>query len=391
MESPSDRAAVVSALCEAAGVPDQRNVVGRIERWYGSGRAGRVAQAVTVRCGQGASRSAISGEDETARGAFGMVIVGGLRRPRRRPGRTGRRAVLRSWVAAAPVVPVGAALLCRDGITRRRRIVATDDKLALDVEGSAAVERFEHRTEIPLAVLAVVFFAAYAWPILQPDLSQRWKDACRLINYVIWVIFAVEFLIRICLVRRRGRYMSRHVPDVLMLALPVLRPLRVLRLLVLLQMVNRRATSALRGRVAVYVGGSAVLILFSAALAMLDAERGKPNANIHTFGDALWWAASTMTTVGYGDRTPTTGQGRAVGFAVMLAGIAVLGVVTASIAAWLIDRVREADVTAQAATRGDIDALRAEVAMLRQALSAGITADPSTSTGSPGGARGSPA
>jgi voltage-gated potassium channel len=74
---------------------------------------------------------------------------------------------------------------------------------------------------------------------------------------------------------------------------------------------------------------------------MLDHERGQPGANIETFGDALWWPMTTMTTVGYGDRYPVTTTGRFIGAAVMIAGIALLGTVTATIATLLIDRVRE--------------------------------------------------
>jgi voltage-gated potassium channel len=232
----------------------------------------------------------------------------------------------------------------------------------------AAVARFEQRTEWPMAVLAVLFLGCYAWPILQPGLNPSVKLGCSLVDYAIWLAFAVEFVCRVMLARRRGRYLWRHIPDVLMLILPVLRPLRLLRLLVLIRMINRRATATLRGQVVGYVVASAGLILFCAALAMLDAERRNPQANIHTFGDAIWWASATMTTVGYGDRVPTTGEGRAVGLALMLAGIALLGVVTASFASWLIDRVREADAASDAATRGDIGELRAEIAQLREAL-----------------------
>ena len=73
---------------------------------------------------------------------------------------------------------------------------------------------------------------------------------------------------------------------------------------------------------------------------MLDNERGKPGANIETFGDAVWWAMTTVTTVGYGDRYPVTGMGRVIAGAVMVAGIALLGTVTATLASWLIDQVR---------------------------------------------------
>jgi len=230
------------------------------------------------------------------------------------------------------------------------------------------VDRFERRTEWPLAVLALVFLAAYAWPILDPSLSRSWKHACTLTALAIWALFAAEFLCRLILTDRRGLYALKHIPDVLMVALPVLRPLRLLRFLVMLRMINRRATVSLRGRVIVYIVASATLVLFIAALAMLDAERGHPNANITTFGDALWWAVSTMSTVGYGDVYPTTSDGRRIAAGLMLAGIALLGAVTASIAAWLIAQVRDVETEAQTATRGDIAELRAELTRLTTAL-----------------------
>ena len=85
---------------------------------------------------------------------------------------------------------------------------------------------------------------------------------------------------------------------------------------------------SLRGRVATYVAGSAALLVFVGALAVLDAEQSVPDAKILTFGDALWWAVTTITTVGYGDLYPVTAVGRAVAVALMLNGIAVLGAVS---------------------------------------------------------------
>jgi voltage-gated potassium channel len=64
----------------------------------------------------------------------------------------------------------------------------------------------------------------------------------------------------------------------------------------------------------------------------LDAERSSPDANITDFGDAIWWAVTTMTTVGYGDRYPATSAGRMVAFALMIGGIALLGTATATLA-----------------------------------------------------------
>ena len=125
-----------------------------------------------------------------------------------------------------------------------------------------------------------------------------------------------------------------------MIVLPLLRPLRLLRLIPLLSVLNRRAQTGLRGRVAIYVAGGASLLAFVAAIAVLDVERSSPDANITDFGDAIWWAVTTMTTVGYGDRYPVTSIGRLVAFALMVGGIALLGTVTATLASWLVERVR---------------------------------------------------
>ena len=61
-----------------------------------------------------------------------------------------------------------------------------------------------------------------------------------------------------------------------------------------------------------------------AALGVLDAERASPDANIVTFGDAIWWAFVTITTVGYGDYYPVTTPGRVVAVLLMAGGVAVL-------------------------------------------------------------------
>lgn len=97
-----------------------------------------------------------------------------------------------------------------------------------------------------------------------------------------------------------------------------------------------RAASSLSMQVTTYVGGTAVVSLLLGAVAVLDAERGSPGANINTFGDALWWAASTVTTVGYGDRYPVTTEGRVIAVLLMLVGIALVGSITASVAAWFV-------------------------------------------------------
>jgi voltage-gated potassium channel len=217
---------------------------------------------------------------------------------------------------------------------------------------------------------AVAFLAAYAWPILDPGLSGPGRGICIVVTWAAWALFAVDFIARIALAPNRTRYVVRHLHDVAVIALPLLRPLRLLRLITVIGALNRHAGASLRGRVAVYVVGATTLLSGVAALAMLDAERSSPDANITTIGDALWWAATTITTVGYGDRYPATSEGRAIALGLMLAGIALLGVITATLASWLIDRVRAENTADRAATVAHVEALTEEVRKLREELQA---------------------
>jgi voltage-gated potassium channel len=118
------------------------------------------------------------------------------------------------------------------------------------------------------------------------------------------------------------------------------------------------------------------------ALAVIDAERSNPDANILHIGDALWWAVTTMTTLGYGDRYPTTGMGRVVGFGLMLSGIAVLGVVTATLASWLVEQVKVAEQEQTDDLRTEIEALRTQVATLLDERSDGLERATDTASGS---------
>jgi len=139
----------------------------------------------------------------------------------------------------------------------------------------------------------------------------------------------------------------------------------LIRLLALISILHRTGSQGLRGKVVIYTVGATVLLVTVGSLAITEAERGEPGANITTWGDGLWWAMSTMTTVGYGDRYPVSVTGRLVAAALMIGGIALLGVITATIASWLVQRVSEVTEIEEAATRKQVELLTSEIASLR--------------------------
>lgn len=201
------------------------------------------------------------------------------------------------------------------------------------------VERWERRSEIPLLMLAGAFLVAYAWPVLNKGLGHDLREFLAIVSWTVWVVFAVDFAARLYLAEDRRAYAANHWYDVALIALPVLRPLRLLRLLALARVLNRSAAGSLVGQVSTYVVGTAVGAVMLGAIAILDAEQNAPGANIKTFGDALWWASTTVATVGYGDRYPVTTSGRFIAIGLMLVGIAMVGALTASVAAWLVNQV----------------------------------------------------
>ena len=222
------------------------------------------------------------------------------------------------------------------------------------------LERWETRTEWPLATVAVIFLAAYSVRVLaQPQ--GHVETALQLVIWTTWSLFLIDYIARLCLATNRPRWFVRHLLDLFVVALPLLRPLRLLRLVVLIAALQKAMGGAIRGRVIVYTACSVVLLVYVASLAILDTERFQPESKITTFGDAVWWSITTITTVGYGDLAPVTGTGRVIAVALMIGGISLVGIVTATLASWIVQRVAEEDTAQQAATAAHIDALRADV------------------------------
>ncbi|MDT7764683.1 MAG: voltage-gated potassium channel [Mycobacterium sp.] len=225
------------------------------------------------------------------------------------------------------------------------------------------LSRFEHHTEWPLAAVALVFLGLYSWQILLEPRGPT-GEAVGSAMRVLYFIFVADYLARLYLANPRRKWFVRHLFDLAIVALPFLRPLRLLSLAVVVDVFQRAVGDTIRGRVIIYTVFGAVIMIYAASLAILDVERHATGSHIGTFGDAVWWSITTVTTVGYGDLAPVSGAGRVVAVVLMMGGITLVGVVTATLASWIVQRVAEEDSANQAATAAQIEELREEIRRL---------------------------
>lgn len=131
-----------------------------------------------------------------------------------------------------------------------------------------------------------------------------------------------------------------------------------------------------RGRITVYAVGAVGMLMYVGALAVYSVERGASGSTITDFGTALWWAFVTVTTVGYGDFSPVTFQGKIIAVVLMFTGIALIGIVTATLASWIVDQVnletdrredaREKEVAKEAAQEAIATSANPEIDLLRE-------------------------
>jgi voltage-gated potassium channel len=94
---------------------------------------------------------------------------------------------------------------------------------------------------------------------------------------------------------------------------------------------------------------------------MLSFEKDRKDANIKTAGDAVWWSATTVTTVGYGDKYPTTPAGRIVAAILMATGVGLFSTFSGTVAAILLNPQRGASEE----VLEEVKALRSEIEQLR--------------------------
>jgi voltage-gated potassium channel len=220
-------------------------------------------------------------------------------------------------------------------------------RLSLDEERrQRASESLERATELPMLLLALAIVPLVLIPLFF-DLPRGLLEALFAFDWLIWAIFALELAARTYLAPRRIDYLRRHWFDVVIVALPFLRPLRIVQSARLIRLLRLARAIAAGARVYHSVSNvldahglkyvlllSGLIILAAGGLISLIETRG--DGPIGSFEDGLWWAITTVTTVGYGDKFPVTPEGRAVAVFLMVLGITLFSVLTANIAAFLV-------------------------------------------------------
>ncbi|MGC9544119.1 potassium channel family protein [Streptomyces sp. UG1] len=197
--------------------------------------------------------------------------------------------------------------------------------------------RWEQRTEIPLFFASLLFLATYAARVLAVSMPPGWRGVCWFTLLALWLLFATDYMVCWILSGLRfPRFVRTHFLHTVVVVLPLLRPLRIVPLYDAIQHRQGAPRLSLHARVIAYASLSTLLLGFAGALAVFQQERGAPGTTMRTFGDAVWWAAATISTVGYGDITPVTAGGRAIAMGMMAGGLALLGAVTGSFSSWLL-------------------------------------------------------
>jgi voltage-gated potassium channel len=204
-------------------------------------------------------------------------------------------------------------------------------------------QKWDRVTGVPLLVLAFVFLAFYAAPIINPDLDPALVAFLDVSQTVIWALFIIDFVGRFTLAEKKLPFLKRNIIELIAVVLPFFRPLRALRLLSVATIGFRRFGGKLRERVTFYVFGAAFMLWFITGLAVTEAERGVEGANIANVWQGWWWSFITMATVGYGDKFPITSEGQWVAVIIVLTGIALLGTISAFLASWFIDNVEKVE------------------------------------------------
>jgi voltage-gated potassium channel len=225
---------------------------------------------------------------------------------------------------------------------RRRQIIA-----GVKPSGGRhdAVDRIERVTKYPMALLGIAWLVI-AIVVLTTDLHGSASIPLVGTLFLLWAILLVEYLMRLVVTPDRRGYLKRRWAEPATVVVPPLQSWHLVgieKISLLLHEGGLRVEAILKHHslFRVLIAAAATLIL-GAWLVLLFEENAR-GSSIHSYPDALWWAIVTVTTVGYGDRYPVTEGGRTVATILMLLGIGLIGVLTATVASVFIKEHTDAN------------------------------------------------
>lgn len=239
-------------------------------------------------------------------------------------------------------------------------------------------DRFAEAVDTPMLVITILWLPVLIVPLVTP-VHGAVAASLEAIDFTVWALFAFEYIVKFALAPDRGHYVKTHILELIVVVVPVLRPLRLVVMLgrvgVVFAESLRRARSIFTHSGFHFVVLTVAILVFVCAGLVTFAERHAKGANIHDFGQGLWWAIVTVTTVGYGDRYPVTPFGQGVAVFLMLVGIGLLGALTATIASYFV----------QERTSATEERLERIESMLTQLIGSGNGGAPTPSEGSANG------
>ena len=194
-----------------------------------------------------------------------------------------------------------------------------------------------------LTVLALTFLFAFSYPAFTESISDSTNQILGIIQWVCWVAFAIDLMFGLVTSENKFLYMKRHPLEIASVLLPFLRPLRLMRVISFGGLALQKIAVGRQFAITVKVAITTVFVAYIAAVQITITERAVEGSNIKNFADGFWWAITTVTTVGYGDRYPTTTEGRLLAVMLMFMGISLVGVITASVAAWFVKMSQDAE------------------------------------------------
>jgi voltage-gated potassium channel len=207
------------------------------------------------------------------------------------------------------------------------------------------VDRIEEITKYPMALLGLAWLVIGVI-VVSNDVNGMASKALVGTLFGLWVILLLEYIVRLVVSPDARGYVKRRWVEPATVVLPPLQGWRLIgleRTSLLLHEGELRVETILKHHSLFRVLLAAIGTLVLGAWMVLLFEENAKGSNIHSYPDALWWAIVTVTTVGYGDRYPVTEGGRIVAAVLMLVGIGLIGVLTATVASVFIKEHTDAN------------------------------------------------